>query len=644
MLSVPKWRRFPALCISAALAAGLLTAGPAAGQDQQDAKPVAVDESALRYFTAQGDIERIRAEIARLKSLYPGWEPSLDVHELLSQSDPKARYLWDLLSEGNFAGLREAIATEKESDPEWEPPEALIRVLETAEARQRMTNASVLGQWQTVLQISKAHPELFSCNEMSALWNIGEAHARTGDPQRAFQIHTYILTNCDDPGARVGSMHKAMQLLPPELVDDLFKLERKGLNGEGEFQVVRDNLIRASVGKAAQDKTAFVRPNDLSYLERLATQSQRAGDAITLGFYFYSRDQPTDAVRWFERALDLGGEAKAAEGLTLALTQAGDYRQAADLGRKWRDASGENKAAYLGAMIRLVTSEPPPELSAEDIEDFSTYMRLARSAQGAQALGFYFLNTKRTSEAGPVFRTALEWDPDLESAAFGLAITLQRLRQSDKLRELAAQWSTRSERISKLADEYDKAVARASAPVRSGGAARNCGSSSPAPQSLGPRDSVAFGWCLMNRNQPSQALAYFERARSSSATSAEAAYGQALAYMRTGQSDKAEAAAAAIPSSDRRAAELQSTLSTQRTVAAYQAGDYAQALRLLNASSPAIQSDPDMLVIKGWSHMRLGQMRSAEQAFRALLDTNRRKDGAQGLYTIEQRTNRVLLD
>ena len=439
-------------------------------------------------------------------------------------------------------------------------------------------------------------------------------------------------------------MHKAMELLPIDLVNDLFKLERKGLDGQGEFQIVRDNLVRLAIGEAARDKTVFVPPNDLAYLEGLAAQSKLPGDAITLGFYFYSREQSSDAIRWFERALDLGGEAKAAEGLTLTLTQAGDFRRAADIGRTWRDATEENKTAYLGAMIRLLTSDPPPELSAGDITDFSTYMRLARSALGAQALGFYFLNTKRTDEAPPVFRTALDWDPDLEPAAFGLAITLLRQRQAERLRELATHWSIRSERIAKLADDYDRAIAEAAAPVRAPQVVRTCNNSSPSPQSLGPKGAVAFGWCLMKRNQPSQAIAYFGRARSSGSTAAEAAYGQALAYMRTGRTAEAEAAAATIPSGDKRAAELRSTLSSQRAVAAYDAGNYAQALNLLKASGPAIQTDPDMLVIKGWSHLRLGQMRSAEQAFRALLDTNRRKDGAQGLYTIEQRTNRVLLD
>ena len=37
-----------------------------------------VDLSALRYFARQGDTERLKTEIARLKALYPSWVPPAD--------------------------------------------------------------------------------------------------------------------------------------------------------------------------------------------------------------------------------------------------------------------------------------------------------------------------------------------------------------------------------------------------------------------------------------------------------------------------------------------------------------------------------------------------------------------------------------
>ena len=49
-----------------------------AAQPAEQAAPApapAVDETALRYFARQGDQRRVDAEIARLRTLYPDWEP-----------------------------------------------------------------------------------------------------------------------------------------------------------------------------------------------------------------------------------------------------------------------------------------------------------------------------------------------------------------------------------------------------------------------------------------------------------------------------------------------------------------------------------------------------------------------------------------
>src|SRR3954463_7149691 len=51
----------------------------ALAQTQQASPQPQVDESALRYFAAQGDTRRVDAEIARLRALYPNWSPPTDL-------------------------------------------------------------------------------------------------------------------------------------------------------------------------------------------------------------------------------------------------------------------------------------------------------------------------------------------------------------------------------------------------------------------------------------------------------------------------------------------------------------------------------------------------------------------------------------
>ncbi|MGI4764415.1 MAG: hypothetical protein ACRYGP_05025, partial [Janthinobacterium lividum] len=53
-------------------------AAPASADDPA-AAAAAVDESALRYFASQNDLGRVAAEIRRLRSQHPEWEPPQDL-------------------------------------------------------------------------------------------------------------------------------------------------------------------------------------------------------------------------------------------------------------------------------------------------------------------------------------------------------------------------------------------------------------------------------------------------------------------------------------------------------------------------------------------------------------------------------------
>ena len=60
---------------------------PTAQPGQPAQRPPAVDESALRYFAAQGDTRRLEAELARLRALYPEWKPPADLTSPVQTGD-----------------------------------------------------------------------------------------------------------------------------------------------------------------------------------------------------------------------------------------------------------------------------------------------------------------------------------------------------------------------------------------------------------------------------------------------------------------------------------------------------------------------------------------------------------------------------
>ena len=71
-----------------------------------------VDESALRYYAAQKQTARMKAEAARLKQLYPGWTEPTDL-DTLQPSPPEEAPLWDLFTAGRFDDLYAAIAARR---------------------------------------------------------------------------------------------------------------------------------------------------------------------------------------------------------------------------------------------------------------------------------------------------------------------------------------------------------------------------------------------------------------------------------------------------------------------------------------------------------------------------------------------------
>ena len=254
---------------------------PSAGQAQSPG-PVApaqaqVDESALRYFAAQGDTRRLDAEIARLRALYPNWSPPTDLNQLNTPvastappPDPEIDRLWSLFSEGRIAEVRAAIIERIAADPGFQVPPELTAALDTAEARIRLVNASDNAQWRTVLEAATQSPSLLTCASIDALWRVAEAFAKTNQTGRSRDVYAYILTNCTNPAERLATLQKALPLLSEQQVTDLLRLERKSGDEQDDFSEIRDQLAVRRVDRASNDDKQSASAEDLATVERLA--------------------------------------------------------------------------------------------------------------------------------------------------------------------------------------------------------------------------------------------------------------------------------------------------------------------------------------------------------------------------------------
>ncbi|SHO67136.1 hypothetical protein SAMN02745172_03802 [Pseudoxanthobacter soli DSM 19599] len=451
----------PAPAAGAAATAGNSGAGqnPAAGATA-DTPAQTVDESALRYFAQQGDLNRLEAEIRRLKALYPNWQPPVDLLDPKAGGGPSdVQPVWDLYGEGRIAEARRAMGRLQASKPGWQPPADLVAALNEAEARQRMINAAANKQWNTVLTIAGQTPSLLVCGRVDVLWLVADAFIATNKPSRASDVYSYILKNCTNTNERRATIDRAVAKLPSAMVTPLFAMERIGPDGKGEFSGPRLDFIRRLVGDASRDESVVVPEEELSLLEAAARESKSPDDANLLGFYFTRHGDTTQAYEWFKESLDRGGGAKAAEGYVYAMHAAGQDLRAEPTAYKWRDASDANMVAYILLVSTLLnppsqTGKPPELITATPVDQdvvnrFVPVVMQRHSPLGALSLGWYAMNTRQTAAAADWFRQSLAWQPS-EAAAFGLGLALNALGDTAGLQNAVETWKSQFPRLPSL--------------------------------------------------------------------------------------------------------------------------------------------------------------------------------------------------
>lgn len=412
----------------------------------------AVDETALRYFARQGDTRRLNAEIARLRALYPSWYPPADMTAPIPVVDTLLDNMWQLYSQGNYAAVRAAIADRVASQPGWTPPADLLARLDVGEQRERLVNASNAKQWETVVQIAAATPSLLTCADVDVLWRLAEAFARSDRAGRARDVDVYVLTNCQDPKERLATVQKAMAYLGDAELADLLALERVGPDGKGEFAPVKGDIARRRIGSAAKDASRTAPAEDLALLGEIARASNKPDDAVLLASYLFTHNDAESSAMWWALAKTRADSPQIAQGLAYALNALDRPAEAEAAAYRWRDASPENKEAYLVVATALLALDPPAKIEPEVMARMAKVIGDAKYAPGAQDLGWYAYNTGQTVAAARWFSAALTWKPDLEPAAFGLALAAQKLGDRAALAQIIKVWGPRSQRIADLID------------------------------------------------------------------------------------------------------------------------------------------------------------------------------------------------
>ncbi|MBE7184135.1 MAG: cellulose synthase [Methylobacterium mesophilicum] len=417
-------------------------------QSQSQARPQPqVDESALRYFAQQGDTRRLEAEIARLRALYPNWTPPADPLAVPVQRDAKLDAMWKLYSENKIAEVRKAIADRQSEEPGWQVPADLLDRLAVAEARERIVNASDLKQYDTVIRQASTTPSLLTCGDLDVLWRVAEAFGKTDRAVRALDAYRYVLQSCGEGPQRLATVQKALAVLPREDFDQLLVLEKKSPQGVGEFDGIRDDLARQSVGKGGADPKLSVPQAELARVEALAQDKKQPSDALLLGWYNIVRDKPEDAERWFTQARQAEDSAQASQGLALAQVALGKSPDAEDVLYKWRDENEDTQKTYMAAVANMLAIVPPLELAPDRLARIAAEVGKVRDAAAAQQFGWYADALNQFPTAQQWFETALGWKPGDEPSAYGLTLMFWKLNNKQGVSQMQRLWAGRSDRI-----------------------------------------------------------------------------------------------------------------------------------------------------------------------------------------------------
>ncbi len=379
----------------------------------------------------------------RLLTIQPPWLP---------QADTALDAMWKLYAAGKLPELRKAIQERQTSEPGWKPPADMLQLVELAESREQLINASDLKQYDTVIRIGSSHNSLLTCSDVDVLWRVAEAFAKTDRAARAKDAYGYILDNCTKPEERLATVQKALPLLSRTDLDVLLAREKTNKDGSKEFDSIRNDLARKAVADAGADPKLVVPPADMSRVEKLANDIVEPSDPLILGWYYLRRNDPVSAEKWFRLSHDRENAASSSQGLALAMIAQSRPAEAEATIYEWRDSSDGAKAVYMAAVANLLAQDPPVEIAPAILQRMVPEVMKAKDANAAQQLGWYAYLLNQFETASGWFSTALLWKPDDEPSSYGLVLTREQLGDTAGVADIQRRWAGKSDRIERLGE------------------------------------------------------------------------------------------------------------------------------------------------------------------------------------------------
>lgn len=416
------------IVVALALASGVTSASPATTLAKPVVSPAKIDDSALRYYAQHHQMARVKIELERLQTLYPGYKIPKDAFVPVADAGgPEDQPLWDLFGADKLVELEAQIKLHEAADPNWHPPLLLVNKLHAKEMRSKILAYYKAAKWEHLLMLAKADPTAFTSKDLDLMWKIAAAAANAHKLDKALGIYQTILKTTQDPQKRIATLQMAMAHLPMADVEQLYAMGQILADGHNEFDAILTDITRARIVAFLHDaRPDNIKPEDFASFRTFAKSATDPNQAGLVGWYYYKRVDYPHALTWFKLAMSKGGDGVIAHGLARSLLELGNYPAAEAVAFAWRNSNVDNSMLYIDMLGRQLAESIPPYVSNQDIANYAQVTLETTSGEGAQALAWYAYNSCQYHAALQWFRRAAAWYPK-EGTVKGLALTYKRL-------------------------------------------------------------------------------------------------------------------------------------------------------------------------------------------------------------------------
>lgn len=349
---------------------------------------------------------------------------------------PDERVLWQLFHAQKYRLLRQAIAEYQTRYPNWQPPNALMRLLAAQPPKPKRVSlierALRQGNLASLRELARRQPKAFDCRNPTALRAVAQAYALAKDESTATRWYRQAL-NCPKVQAP-ALLSEAFNVLSPEAFATLLEIAKPRLSAaayaELSYQNLRRKLLAAAQGQIWPTAEALT-------LQLQQALKRRDLDLIrAIAWRWYQHGDFAKARDWFSAGLELApNDESLAEGLLYSSIQLQQEKAVLELGKRYpklRQAGG----GYLLARAWEHYHQGHDRTSQKLAEQVVNWLPEAENAR--YLLGWLALKRGQFRQAQHIFETLFNAHPDEEK--YAQALILSYLQSGVEADELAARF------------------------------------------------------------------------------------------------------------------------------------------------------------------------------------------------------------